>query len=207
MIVGLGTGRTAAYAIRRIGAMVAGGMRLVAISTSNASSELAESLGIPVSTLEEHPVIDVTIDGADEVDRSLNLVKGRGGALLREKIVAASTREEIIVVDEGKMVDRLGDKEAIPVEVLRFGYLNTARHISALGCEASARMEGDRPFVTDNGNFIFDCRFPAIGDPLRLQEKINTIPGVVENGIFVGMAARVIVGRGSDVHILEKKKQ
>lgn len=204
MVIGLGTGRTASYAIRKIGGMVKSGMEFTAIPTSAASSELAESLGIRISTLEEHSVIDVTIDGADEVDPSLNLVKGKGGALLREKIVADSTKQEIIVVDEGKLVRRLGEKEAVPVEVMRFGYLHTAGRLASLGCKAVTRQEGGSFFITDNGNYIVDCIFPLIEDPARLQERINTIPGVVDNGLFIGMASRAVVGGPTDVRILDK---
>ncbi len=204
MVIGLGTGRTASHAIREIGKLVASGLSFTAISTSEASTRQAESLGIKVSTLDEHPVIDVTIDGADEVDPQLNLVKGKGGALLREKIIASSSLEEIIVVDETKLVGRLGEKEAIPVEILRFGYLNTVKHLSLLDCTASLRRQNGNVFVTDNGNYIADCSFAPIEDPSRLHDRINAIPGVVENGMFLNMASRVLVGKQDKVIVMER---
>lgn len=207
MVIGLGTGRTASYAVRKIGQLARAGMKLTAISTSDATTALAEAEGITVSSLDDHPVIDVTIDGADEVDPSLNLVKGKGGALLREKIIASSTREEIIVVDESKLVGRLGEKEAVPVEILKFGYLGTAGHLSALGCSVALRMQDGRLFVTDNGNYIADCRFASINQPFELQSRINTIPGVIDNGMFLGMATRVLVGREKEVTVLERKRK
>lgn len=206
MVVGLGTGRTAAFAVRRIGAMVSEGMNLVGIPTSDATAKLASSLGIELSTLEENPDIDVTIDGADEVDPALNLVKGKGGALLREKIIASSTKEEIIVVDAAKVVTRLGEKESIPVEILTFGYKHTLQLLSALGCEAIVRRSGNALFVTDNGNYIADCRFQAIENPYELQSRINVQPGVVENGLFLGMASRVLVGKPAGVEVMEAAK-
>lgn len=203
MVIGLGTGRTASFAVRKIGSMVEAGMHFIAIPTSESTAKLASSLGIELSTLDEHPDIDVTIDGADEVDPALNLIKGKGGALLREKIIASWTREEIIVVDEAKLVGRLGERESIPVEVLTFGYRHTLRLLSGLGSEAGIRMSGNVPFVTDNGNYIADCRFRAIDDLKSLQSTINVQPGVVENGLFLGMASRVIVGGASGIKVME----
>lgn len=203
MVIGLGTGRTAAFAVRKIGSMVSQGMHFTAIPTSESTARLASSLGIELSTPDEHPDIDVTIDGADEVDPSLNLIKGKGGALLREKIIASSTREEVIVVDEAKVVSSLGEKESIPVELLTFGYRHTIRLLSALGCEVALRMSGNAPFVTDNGNYIADCKFPPIKNPTELQSRINVLPGVLENGLFLGMTARVLIGGPSGVRVLE----
>ena len=207
MVIGLGTGRTASYAIRKIGKLVRAGMKITAVSTSDATTALAEAEGINVSSLDEHPIIDVTIDGADEVDPSLDLVKGKGGALLREKIIAYSTKDEIIVVDESKLVGRLGEKEAIPVEILKFGYLSTVSHLSDMGCSVTLRTHDGHLFVTDNGNYIADCRFSSINQPYELHSRINTIPGVIDNGMFLGMAARVLVGREREVTVLERKRR
>ena len=207
MVIGLGTGRTASYAIRKIGKLVRAGMKITAVSTSDATTALAEAEGINVSSLDEHPIIDVTIDGADEVDPSLDLVKGKGGALLREKIIAYSTKDEIIVVDESKLVGRLGEKEAIPVEILKFGYLSTVSHLSDIGCNVTLRTQDGHLFVTDNGNYIADCRFSSINRPHELHSRINTIPGVIDNGMFLDMAARVLVGREREVTVLERKRR
>ena len=128
-------------------------------------------------------------------------------AVLREKIIAYSTRDEIIVVDESKLVGRLGEKEAIPVEILKFGYLNTVSHLSDLGCSVALRMQDGHLFVTDNGNYIADCRFTSINQPSELHSRINTIPGVIDNGMFLGMAARVLVGREREVTVLERKRR
>ncbi len=205
MVVGLGTGRTAAFAVRHLGEMAGEGMSFIAVSTSEATSKLAASVGIEVSTLDEHPAVDLTIDGADEVDPGLELIKGKGGALLREKIIAASTSMEIIVVDEAKLVDCLGEKEALPVEVLRFGLRSTMSRLTVLGCTASLRSSGGAPFVTDNGNYIVDCAFGPIRDPAGLHSLVNCTPGVVDNGLFLGMAKKVVVGGPEGVRIMERK--
>lgn len=207
MVIGLGTGRTASYAIRKIGEMVQSGMSFTAVSTSEASSRLAASLGLEISTLDEHPEIDVTIDGADEVDPALNLTKGKGGALVREKIIAAATKMEVIVVDSEKLVSRLGEREAIPVEIMRFGSRSTLARLTSLGCRPALRMSGSSPFVSDNGNLIADCNFSPIEKPRVLEERINMIPGVVENGIFTGLTGTVIVGRETGVELLQGAKQ
>jgi ribose 5-phosphate isomerase A len=194
-VVGLGTGSTAKYAILRLGERVAEGLRILGIPTSVESERLAAEVGIPLTTLEEHPDIDITIDGADEVDPNLDLVKGLGGALLREKIVAHATRKEVIVVDPSKLVDRLGTRSPLPVEVAVYGHAAVARRLRALGCEPVLRRgkaPATGPFVTDNGNHIYDCRFPGITDPRALERRIDEIPGVVECGLFVGLAHVVI---------------
>jgi ribose 5-phosphate isomerase A len=193
MIVGLGTGSTAYWAIQGLGARVQNGLRIQAVATSEASEKLAKELGIPLIPFADISEIDVTIDGADEVDPDWHLIKGGGGALLREKIVAFSSKKLIIVVDESKVVAQLG-AFPLPVEVVKFGYELTIRKLRALGCEPKVRVADNQPFVTDNGNCIIDCQFASIPSPAELHQAINGIPGVVENGLFIGMARKVIVG-------------
>jgi ribose 5-phosphate isomerase A len=195
MVVGLGTGSTAEQAVRLLGERVAAGLRIQGVPTSEATARLATEVGIPLVDFEAIWGIDVTLDGADEVDPDLNLIKGGGGALLREKIVAAASKEFIVLVDPRKLVPRLGEHFLLPVEVTRFGWQQTARHLAAVGGQPRIRSARGAPFVTDNGNFILDCRFPnGIDDPMALEREIDRIPGVVETGLFVGMARRVIVG-------------
>jgi ribose 5-phosphate isomerase A len=197
MVVGLGTGSTAVHLIRALGERVAKGLKLQAIPTSEASARLAEKVGIELISLEENPVVDLTIDGADEVDPTLQLVKGLGGALLREKIVAAASTHRIIIVDPSKLVTHLGAHAPLPVEVVPFGWPVVRRFMveEKILADLRLRPEGDEPFVTDNGNFILDCRFPqGIPDPAKTESWLNRLPGVVENGLFVNLADLVIVG-------------
>ncbi len=193
MNVGLGTGSTAYYAIKRIGELVAQGYNLTCVATSVQSEELAKECGIKVVDLDEVDKLDVTIDGADEVSPTMQLVKGLGGALLREKIVAAATVKEIIVVDESKLVDVLGTKAPLPVEVLQFGHEHTSHALRKQGCEPVLRMKDGKPFVTDGGNYIYDCRFEKITQEFFLNTMIDSIPGVVENGLFLNTAFDVLV--------------
>lgn len=196
MIVGLGTGSTAYFAIKRVGELVAQGYDLKCVTTSNASEDLAKECGITTLDLNDVDHINVTIDGADEVDPGMNLIKGLGGALLREKIVAAASVSEIIIVDESKTVEKLGTKAPLPVEVLQFGHLKTAYGLKRQGCEPVLRMKDGKPFVTDGGNFIYDCRFPeGINRAFFLQQALDTIPGVVECGLFLNMVAAVIISK------------
>ena len=193
MNVGLGTGSTAYYAIKRIGELVAEGYDLTCVATSVQSEELAKESGIKVVGVDDVDKLDITIDGADEVDPKMQLIKGLGGALLREKIVAAATQMEVIVVDESKIVESLGVKTSLPVEVCRFGHVRTAYGLKLQGCEPVLRMKGGEPFVSDGGNYIYDCKFPQIDKPFFLQSAIDTIPGVVECGLFLNMAAAAVV--------------
>jgi len=193
MIVGLGTGSTAYWAIQTLALRVNQGMKITAIATSTPSEELALSLGIKIVTFAEVDHIDITIDGADEVSTALDLIKGGGGALLREKIVAAATNLYIIIADQHKYVQTLGTF-ALPVEVVRFGWEMTTRHLQKLGCTTAMRLSGKEIFISDNGNFIIDCSFTSIEQPAMLHQQINAIPGVVENGLFLGMADIVILG-------------
>ena len=198
MVVGLGSGSTAEYAIRALGERCAAeGMDIRCVATSEASGRLGGEVGLQVTSLEEEPAIDLTIDGADEVDPDLNLVKGLGGALLREKIVAAASAREIIIVDPSKLVDRLGTRSPLPVEVLPFAWaLARTRLIESASSAVMRTTPEGREYLTDNGNFILDCSFAdGIPDAGDLEEKINRIPGVVENGLFIGLADLVIIGQ------------
>ncbi|MFI5151970.1 MAG: ribose-5-phosphate isomerase RpiA [Chitinophagales bacterium] len=194
MLVGLGTGSTAYWAIEKIGEMVGhSGLRIRAVSSSKKSEEQARSLKIPIVSFSDTDLIDITIDGADEVDPDKNLIKGGGGALLREKIVAFNSRKLIIIVDDSKLVKQLG-RFPVPVETAIFGWERTKENLAGLGCQPNLRMSDIGPFITDNGNYIIDCSFRKIEDPELLQQKINLIPGVLENGLFIHLASMVIVG-------------
>ena len=195
MFVGLGTGSTAKFMIERIGELVKQGYDLTCTATSVQSAELAKSLGIKVVDLDEIDHLDITIDGADEVDPDMQLIKGLGGALLREKIVAAATVREIIIADESKLVEKLGTKAPLPVEVLQFGHQHTKFALERQGCKAELRMKDGKPFVTDGGNYIYDCKFECIEKPFFLETRIDVIPGVVENGLFLNTAVDVLIAK------------
>jgi ribose 5-phosphate isomerase A len=198
-VVGLGTGSTAAYFITLLAEQVKRGLRVRGIPTSLRSRELALSLGIPLTTLDECQEISVTVDGADEVDPELRLIKGGGGALLREKIVASATRQLIIVADASKQVPVLG-KFPLPVEVIRFAQALIAKRIAALGADVQLRRGIDgKPYVTDENNHILDCRFGTIPDADGLARRLNEMPGVVEHGLFIGMASVVLLAKGSEI--------
>jgi len=203
MVVGLGTGSTVFYAIKKISEGVKNGLDIIGIPTSVETEKLAKQIGIQLSTLEEHPVIDVTIDGADEIDKKLNLIKGMGGALLREKIVASASKKEIIIADDSKLVDMLGTKSPLPVEIARFGWSYAAKKISELGCNVRLRKKNGEVFITDNGNYILDCKFHQIDKPKEMEQKINLIPGVLENGLFIGLADVAVVAGEDGVRIIE----
>ncbi len=198
-VVGLGTGSTAAYFIKLLADEVKRGLRIRGIPTSVRSGELAASLGIPLTTLDECQEIAVTVDGADEVDPELRLIKGGGGALLREKIVASATKQLIIVADASKQVPVLG-KFPLPVEVIKFAQALVAKKIAALGAQVSVRTGVDgKPFVTDENNHILDCRFGQIADVEGLARQLSDMPGVVEHGLFIGMVSVVLFARGSEI--------
>ena len=194
MTVGLGTGSTAYWAIEMIGEKVKKNeLQIKAIATSKRSEEQARSLGIPIVSFAEIDQIDITIDGADETDEQLNLIKGGGGALLREKIVASNSWQLIIIVDESKLVKHLG-KFSLPVETVVFGWEKVFQKLQSLGCVPKLRMGNDKPYITDNSNYIIDCAFGEIVNPAALHEKINSIVGVVENGLFINLASKGIAG-------------
>jgi len=201
-IVGLGSGSTAAYAVRFLAERVQAGLQIRGIPTSNQTRDLAASLAIPLATLDEFQQIDVTVDGADEVDPNLCLIKGGGAAFLREKIIASASRQLVIIVDSGKLVPVLG-KFPLPVEVVPFAQALVTKEITALGASIRVRMDSaGKPFVTDEGHHILDCHFGQIPDPALLSRKLKDIPGVMEHGLFVGMAKVVLVGRNSGVQEL-----
>jgi len=204
-IVGLGTGSTAVYAVRFLGERVQAGLKIRGIPTSIHTQELATSLGIPLTTLDEVQEIDVTIDGADEFDPQLRLIKGGGGALLREKIVASATRKFVIIADSSKQVPVLG-KFPVPVEVIKFAETLVAKKITAMGAAVKVRADASgRKFITDEGNHILDCHFGQISDPPALARKLETTPGVVEHGLFIGMASIALIGKGTQVLEIPRK--
>jgi ribose 5-phosphate isomerase A len=205
MIVGLGTGSTVFYTISLLGDLVREKkLDIKGIPTSISTEKLAREVGIPLTNLKEHPEIDITIDGADEIDKNLNLIKGLGGALLREKIVASNSRYEIIVADSSKEVEKLGSKAPVPVEVLPFGWNTCKTKLEKLGCKATLRGGEKYPFVTDNACYILDCKFDKIEDARELDMKIKEIPGVFETGLFVGLAHLAIIGTTEGIKIRKK---
>jgi ribose 5-phosphate isomerase A len=202
MALGLGTGSTARHLLTGLAARLRDGRLrdVVGVPTSEASAALARELGIPLATLEQRPQLDLAIDGADEVDPMLNLIKGLGGALLREKIVAAAAQQFVVVVDETKIVAQLGTRAPLPVEVIAFGLPLCERRLAGLGCAPALRYtSGGSPFRTDEGNLILDCRFAAIADAPALNAALHALPGVVEHGRFIGMADRVLVAGAGGV--------
>jgi ribose 5-phosphate isomerase A len=204
MVLGLGTGSTAAFVVEGLARRVAAGLRVVGIPTSERTAVQARQLGIPIATFAEHQTLDLTIDGADEVQLgTLDLIKGLGGALLREKIVAAASRRLVIVVDQEKLVDRLGEHTPVPVEVTQFGWQATAVALAKLGCLAERRYApGERPYVTDGGNYILDCRFGPLADPAGIERNIAMTVGTVESGLFVRRSSMVVVASPSGVEVL-----
>ena len=208
-IVGLGAGSTAILAVRGLAEKLARGelTDILGIPCSRVIEAEARRLGIPLTTLEDHPVIDLTFDGADEVDPALNLIKGGGGALLREKIVAQTSRREIIIVDESKLSATLGTHWAVPVEVIPFGWRTQAAYLESLGAQVRLRPGDDEtPFKTDQGNFILDCSFGPIGNPVSLGARMDARTGIVAHGLFLGLATDLIVAGASGVKHLERGK-
>lgn len=208
MIVGLGHGSTTRHAVDILGERVQSGalQGIIGVPTSEYTMAQARSLGIPLATLVEQPVLDLAIDGADEVDPDLNLIKGLGGALLREKIVESAARHFVVIVDESKLVKRLGTRGPLPVEVTQFAWEAHRRWLESLGCHAELRREGGgEPFVTDNSNYIIHCTFPeGISDPAALGRTLMEHPGILEHGLFLGMATKVVVAGGDGVRFLDR---
>jgi ribose 5-phosphate isomerase A len=203
-IVGLGTGSTAAYAIQLLGERVKAGLKIRGIATSVRSQELAASLGIPLTTFDEYQQLDVAIDGADEIDSQLCLIKGGGGALLREKVVASAARQFVVIADSSKQVPVLG-KFPLPVEVIPFAKALVAKNIAALGAAVSLRKSPDgKPYLTDERHHILDCNFGKIPDPPAVARLLSDMPGVVEHGLFVGMATVALIGKGKEVAELRR---
>lgn len=198
-VVGLGTGRAATAFIHALAERVRQGLSIRGVPTSIESAELAQQLGIPLTTLEEVGQLDIDVDGADEVDPAGNLIKGWGGALVRERIVAASADRLIIVVGTEKLVPVLGTRGRLPVEVVPFGLPLVSRRLEALGCPAEPRMQDGKLWLSDNGNAILDCRVTALEDPQQLEQQIINIPGVVGTGLFLGMTDTVLIQDGDEV--------
>jgi ribose 5-phosphate isomerase A len=203
-VVGLGTGSTAIHMVSALAERVKAGLKIMGIPTSVRTRELAVSLGIPLTTLDEHPSIDVTIDGADEIDPKLCLIKGGGGALLREKIVASASKKMVVVGDATKLVPVLG-KFPLPVEVIGFAEVIVQKKIEALGAAVQLRMDSGKPYVTDEGHHILDCEFGKIPDPKALARQLSDIPGVVEHGLFIGFATVALIGRGNTVEEIDAR--
>jgi ribose 5-phosphate isomerase A len=208
MVVGLGTGSTTAFAVIRIGELLKSGdlKNIVGIPTSIRTEKLAGEWDIPLCGLEDQPAIDVTIDGADEVDPDLNLIKGGGGALLREKVVAQASRQNIIIVDESKLSPRLGTRWALPVEVIPFAAKSAENFLISQGAAVTLRLDDNsRPFQTDQNNFILDANFGEMADPNRVAANLNERAGIVEHGLFLGLASDVIVAAENDIRHLKRK--
>src|SRR6266404_700047 len=204
-IVGLGSGSTATYAIQYLSERVRDGLKILGIPTSQRTQQLAEQLGIPLTTLDEHDQIDIDFDGADEMDPQLNLIKGGGGALLREKIIASASRRFVVVADSAKQVTRLG-KFPLPVEVIPFAQALIATLIAALGAQVSLRRYAyGNPYLTDEGHHILDCNFGEIADPAALAGRLRAMPGVVEHGLYVGMAEIALLGKHGEVIQLRRR--
>ena len=203
-VVGLGTGSTSEFAIKALAEMVRDGLLIKGVPTSEAAAKLARSLGVPLVELNDVPAIDITIDGADEVDPAFHMIKGGGGALTREKLVALSSTRRVYVVDESKVVERLGQSWAVPVEVLPFAWTLSAKQLTVLGCEPRLRGDPRAPFLTDNGNYIIDCRFNSIPDAPQLERAIKQLPGVVESGLFTGIADVLVIGFSDRVEVRDR---
>ncbi|MCJ8010527.1 ribose-5-phosphate isomerase RpiA [Paenibacillus sp. KQZ6P-2] len=205
MRIGLGTGSTAYWAIRKIGERVREGLSIQAVATSKASEKLALEQGIPLIPFNRLEGLDLTIDGADELDRGLHLIKGGGGALLREKIVAYHSKELIVIANESKLVDKLG-RFPLPVEIVPFANEWTLASLEGMGAKPMLRTEDEHIYVTDNGNYIADCRFGFIEDPEKLHRLLLALPGVVDNGLFIGLAARAVIGHSDgNVTVIERE--
>ena len=208
MLVGLGSGSTARYFTEGVGRLISDGMKVRGVPTSRQTAELAAGLGIPIVT-ELIGKIDLAVDGADEVDPALNLIKGRGGALFREKLVAVTSRRRIIIVDESKVVSALASQHPIPVEVDRFGWRHTAGRLAALGATVQRRMASsasmpNAPFVSDGGNYVLDCWFGPILDAVSIAARIKAITGVIDHGLFVGMTERVYIAGAHGVQMYDR---
>lgn len=205
MILGLGTGTTVECFLKKLSQRIQEGLDVKCIPSSNHTKKIAKDFNIPLTTFDENPEIDLTIDGADEVDSDLNVIKGGGGALTREKIVAFHSKKVIIIIDESKIVKALGVDFPVPVEVLKFGWTSTKKILEQFGCTVEFRKIMDETYITDNSNYILDCDFGKINNPEQLEQDLNAVPGVVENGLFINMVDEVIVGSKQGIMSLEKK--
>jgi len=206
MIVGLGTGSTVAFMLQKLSERIKSGLNISAVSTSQATTKLANSLGIKISNLADVDEIDITIDGADEVDENLNGIKGGGGALLHEKVIASNSKKNIWIVDSSKLVKSLG-KFPLPVEVVKFGYTHLCIKLENIGLRPTIRVSGNKPLITDENNYIIDLKMEKIPNSVALDSKLKSFAGVVETGLFYGVADTVIAGVGNKIKIFNKKKR
>lgn len=204
MVVGLGSGRAAGEFVRALGTRVAAGLRVRGVPTSHATAHLATQLGIPLTALDEADGVDLTVDGADEVDPSLDLIKGRGGALVREKIVAAAAQRVVILVGPEKLVTALGSRGLLPVEVVPFGLASCQRRLRELGYASEVRRRDGEVFLTDNGNAILDCRVSALPDPAGLERALLAVPGVVGTGLFLDLADTLFIEDDETVRVVKR---
>jgi ribose 5-phosphate isomerase A len=205
MVLGLGSGRTAEMFVAELAKRVQDGLRVVGVPTSRRIETLAGQLGVPLASLDEQGRVDLIVDGADEIDpQTFDLIKGGGGSLLREKLVASASEQEIIIADESKLVAKLGGRRPVPVEVVRFGHGLTAEALERLGCTATLREADGGAFVSDEGHYIYDCAFPPIDQPARLAEHIKATVGVVEHGLFIGLADRLVIAGAEGVRVFER---
>lgn len=205
MILGLGTGSTAFYMIHKVGDMVKGGMKITAVATSNSTELLAKRLGIPVFDIDEVASIDLAIDGVDAIDRQFNAVKGGGGALFREKIVASMAKEVLWIMDESKLVEDIG-KCPLPVEVLPYGYTHILRQLDVYGFRPQLRQKQGAKYVTDNGNYIIDLQIDSPIDIVDVRAKLNSVVGILETGLFINMCTHMIVGTDSGAVVYENER-
>jgi ribose 5-phosphate isomerase A len=206
MVLGLGSGTTMSFVLKALAARVKSGLKIAGVPSSGRTAEEAKHLGIPLTDFAAHRRLDLTLDGADQIARgALDLVKGLGGALLREKMVALASARMIVVADESKLVDKLGGATPLPVEIVTFGWELTLDRLKAMGAIPRLRYAADRPFVTDNGNYIADCGFGEIPDPTELDRSLRVLFGVVATGLFCGLATMAVVGTGDGVEVLHRE--
>ncbi len=205
MVLGLGSGTTSEIFVAELGERVRAGLRVSGVPSSRKIEAMAARAGVPLASLDDHPRLDLDVDGADEIEpRTLSLIKGGGGSLLREKLVAVACRQVLIVGDESKLVETLGQRWPVPVEVVRFGWRATAERLARLGCRPELRIRDGAPFVTDEHHHVLDCHFGPIADPPDLAEQIKLTVGVVEHGLFIGIAHRALVAGRDGVRVLER---
>jgi ribose 5-phosphate isomerase A len=206
MVLGLGSGTTVSFVLEALAARIKSGLKVVGVPSSERTAEDAKRLGIPLTDFATHRRLDLTIDGADQVARgSLDLVKGLGGALLREKMVALASERMVVVADESKLVDHLGGATPLPIEIVPFGWELTLDRFKALSATPHLRYAADKPFITDNGNYIADCSFAAIPDPTELDLSLRALFGVVATGLFCGLATMAVIGTESGVDVLHRE--
>ncbi len=207
MVLGLGSGSTVAFFLAALAERVAAGLSVVGIPSSRSTAAAARRRGIPLSDFTAHPRIDLTVDGADQIERgTLNLIKGLGGALLREKLVASASARMLVIADESKVVAQLDARTPLPVEIVRFGWPVTLARLAALGAAPTLRRRDERPVITDNDNYLADCRFDAILNPAALDEGIRALVGVVETGLFLGLASQAIIASRDGIEVLSPER-